>query len=152
MKTVTLTYSVDIAATQQVVFNYISDWEKQSEWVLFTSVKQVQNVPKDNTQSLIATTKLGPLKIVDTMNVTSWQPYERIVVEHTGRMVRGKGIFSVAKKSNDTCAFIWQEITPVPFGVLGSIGTWHVKPFLSLVFNYSLKKLKHNIEHSEVQH
>ena len=148
MKTVTLTYQINIHADQKTVFEYVADWEKQSDWILFTTVHitAIKERPQDVT--LLATTKLGVFKLVDTMVITDWQPCDKIVVEHTGRIVLGKGVFSVQKQPDNSSTFIWQEITPVPFGLVGQLGLFIARPFLKLLFGMSLKKLKLNIESS----
>ena len=146
MKTTTLTFSITIHADQQTIFNYVADWEKQSDWILFTTVKKLANTAHQQKPMLLATTKFGPLKFVDTMIVTDWQPYDRIVVEHTGRIILGKGVFTIHKISDNSCEFVWQEITPVPFGSIGRAGLAVIKPLINSMFNMSLKKLKSNIE------
>ena len=146
MKTTTLTFSIIIHADQQTIFNYVADWEKQSDWILFTTVKKLANTAHQQKPTLLATTKFGPLKFVDTMIVTDWQPYDRIVVEHTGRTILGKGIFTIHIISDNSCEFVWQEITPVPFGFIGRAGLVIIKPLINSMFGMSLKKLKSNIE------
>lgn len=146
MKIKTLTFRINIKSSQQTIFNYVSDWERQSDWIMFTTVKLVSGAPQQKDSILLATTKLGPLKVADTMVVTDWQPYERIVVEHTGRIILGKGVFTISKIANETCEFTWQEITPVPFGFVGHIGLLFVQPILNVLFGRSLKILKSNIE------
>lgn len=146
MKTVTLTFRITIRASKQTVFNYVSDWEKQSDWILFTTVKRLSDSTAVKDVNLLAVTKIGPFELLDTMVVTEWQPFEKIVVEHTGRIVLGKGVFSVRQLSGETCEFIWQEITPVPFGIIGRIGLKIFEPVLRIPFSLSVKKLKKNIE------
>ncbi len=148
VKTTTLTYKIDIDADKKTVFTYLSDWDKQSEWILFTTVRKVSIGPNNDGTLLLAETKVGPLKVVDTMLVSEWSPYEKIVVTHTGRIVLGKGIFEIKENSDHRCTFIWKEVTPIPFGYLGRIGLVIVKPLLKLVFNMSLRKLKKNVEAS----
>ena len=109
-------------------------------------MKLLQGAPNQKDPLLLAITKIGPFKVQDTMIVTDWQPHERIVVEHMGRIVLGKGVFTIKEISNEVSSFTWQEITPIPFGPIGRIGLFLVKPILSIVFGKSLKKLKKNIE------
>jgi hypothetical protein len=80
------------------------------------------------------------------MVVTDWQPNAKIVVEHMGRKILGKGIFKIHKISANNCEFLWEEITPVPFGFIGQTGFVLAKPFIRLLFGLSLKKLKIIIE------
>ena len=145
MRVTTLTFSIIINASQQTVFDYVSDWEKQSDWIKFTTVQTLSNAAQDDV-NLLAVTRIGPFKLLDTMVVTTWQPHERIIVEHTGRLVLGKGIFSVKSLSDNKCEFTWQEITPVPLGQVGMIVLAVMKPLFRIPFNLSLKKLKSNIE------
>lgn len=86
----TLSFSIEICAKPQAIFQYVSDWEKQSEWILFTKVKLLKGAPKQKDPLLLAITKIGPIKVQDTMVVTGWQPYERIAIKNTGRIVLGK--------------------------------------------------------------
>jgi len=151
MKTVTLSFNIEICAKPKAIFQYVSDWEKQSEWILFTKVKLLKGAPQQKDPLLLAITKIGPIKVQDTMVVTDWQPFERVVVEHTGRMVLGKGVFTIKKISNDVSSFTWQEITPIPFGIVGRICLVFVKPLLNFLFNASLKKLKNNVEQNITQ-
>lgn len=148
MRIVTLTYKIMIQASQQKTFNYVSDFEKQSDWILFTTVKNLSNATDRVKPKLLATTSFGLLKFVDTMIVTEWLPHEKIVVEHTGRIILGKGVFTIVKISPDSCEFIWQEITPVPFGVFGQVGLVLIKPAMKILFTISLRKLKSTIESS----
>lgn len=94
----------------------------------------------------LAITELGAVKLVDTIAITDWVPYKRIVIEHTGRVVMGKGVFEVKRINDGDSEFIWQEITPVPYGVIGRAAFFAAKPLLQLLFDVSLKKLKHNLE------
>jgi hypothetical protein len=148
MKTVTLTFKITILASQRDVFDYVSDWERQSDWIMFTTVKRLSDATSQDDVNLLAITKFGPIKLVDTMVVTDWHPYDRINIEHTGRLVLGRGVFSVKEISKNTCEFIWQEITPVPFGLIGRAGLAIFMPLFRMPFDRSLKKLKFNIEQS----
>lgn len=146
MKTAKLIYKVNIASDQKTIFEYLSDWEKQSDWILFTTVHKVSTSPNQQGTELLATTSFGTLKFIDTMVVTEWLPNQKIVVAHVGRVILGKGVFKIRKTSEKSCEFIWEEITPVPFGFVGQTGLVIVKPLMKLLFGLSLKKLKRNIE------
>ncbi len=146
MKTATLTYSITINASQQTVYDYVSDWEKQSDWIKFTTVHVLSDFAANGEVHLLAITQLGPLKLKDTMVITELHPPDKIIVEHTGRLILGKGIFGVRSLSAGSCEFTWHEITPVPFGRLGMALLPFVKPLLKIPFNMSLRKLKSSIE------
>ena len=146
MNKVTLTFKIEIRASQLTVFDYVADWERQSDWIMFTTVKQLSDPAKNSDIYLAATTKVGPFKVVDTMAVTTWQPPEKIVIEHTGRQVLGKGVFMVKKISDDRCEFVWEEITPIPFAAVGRIGLFILMPFIRFFYDKSLRRMKAVIE------
>ncbi|GEM_PF-6198130 len=97
MNTKTLTYEITIKTDPHSLFAYVSDWERQSEWILFTNVKIISLTPHQVDTVLVASTSLGPLSVVDTMIVTEWIPLKQISIEHTGRIILGKGIFSIKR-------------------------------------------------------
>lgn len=148
MHTVTLTFAVTINATAHQIFEYLTDWEQQADWISFTTVQKLSSGPNAVGTEVLAVTALGPLRLVDTMVLTKFMPPLLMSVEHTGRVILGKGVFSVQENSSDTCVFTWQEITPVPFGLAGRAALFVVRPVLKLLFNGSLEKLKQNIEAS----
>jgi len=148
MNSVTLTFSIKINARPKTIFEYVSNWEKQSEWILFTKVKLLKGLPNQKDPLLLATTGVGPFNVKDTMVITDWQPYKRIVVEHTGRLVLGKGVFTIEHISDEVSKFTWQEITPIPLGFIGQIGLVLIRPIMNIAFGRSLKNLKNNIERS----
>lgn len=141
-----LNHSIVISADAETVFNYMTNWAKQSEWVLFTDVSITSKQQNQIGTTLLARTHLGPIGFTDTMVIKEWLPPNKCTVEHTGKVVRGIGIFTVEKLTDNKTKFTWQEISTVPFGVIGSAGLVIVKPFLSLLFNYSLRKMRNNIE------
>ena len=145
MNSVTLTFSIEINARPKTIFEYVSNWEKQSEWILFTKVKLLKGLPNQKDPLLLAITGVGPFKVKDTMVITDWHPYKRIVVEHTGRVVLGKGVFIIEEISDKVSKFSWQEITPIPLGFIGQIGLVLIRPIMNIAFGKSLKNLKNNI-------
>jgi hypothetical protein len=68
------------------------------------------------------------LGFLDTMVITGWEPPRVCRVEHTGRVVRGAGIFEVVPLGPSECAFVWTEQLDLPLGVLGRIGWPIVRP------------------------
>jgi len=148
-KKTTLTYSIVINAKAETVFDYLTDWPKQSEWILFTDVTMTSTPPNKLGTRLVARTHIGPVGFTDTMVITEWSPPFDCTVEHTGKIVKGIGVFSVEKITESKSKFIWNEVNPVPFGAMGGIGLRIIQPFLGLLFNRSLKKMRDNIEQSQ---
>lgn len=89
----------------------LTDWETQGRWMPAT---RISAEGAGVGTRLRAATGLGPLRVVDTMVVTEWEPPRRCVVRHTGRILRGYGIFTVEPVDADSCRVAWVEEFTVP--------------------------------------
>lgn len=146
MSITTLTFKVSINASQQEVFEYVMDWKRQSEWIMLTKARKTSIDTNQPGTTIEAWTGVGPLGFLDTMVIELWDPPNQCTVMHTGKVVKGTGVFVVNKISDTKSEFVWEEITPLPLGVVGRIGFWCMRPFLVMMFNRSLKKLKTVVE------
>ena len=78
-------------ADAERVWQAVTDWSRQHEWIWATRVHGGQGVGA----AVTGRTGLGLVGFTDTMVITEWDPPRRCVVEHTGRLIRGAGIFEV---------------------------------------------------------
>ena len=140
---------VDVSAPARVVWDYVTDWPRQSEWVPKTRVTTV-----DDAASLggrfRAWTGLGRVGFVDPMTITSWEREEdgsgRCEVLHTGRVVRGEGEFSVVSLGPDRSRFVWAETVVVPGGRLGA-AAWRVTaPVVGRLIDHGLATMRDIVE------
>ena len=135
---------IDVAAPAEQVWAALTAWTRQGEWMLATDVRTVGGPAQGVGGRLAARTGL-PLPggrhvgLLDTMVITEWDPPRRVVVQHTGRFVRGPGIFELEPRGNRT-AFVWTERLYLPYGLLGQVGWLLVKPFALLGIDLSLKR------------
>lgn len=119
--------SVDVAAQPEQVWAAITDWERQGEWILATTVRQSSTARTGLGTEIEALTGLGRFGVRDTMRVTEWDPPRRCTMEHTGRLIRGRGIFEVSARPEGS-RFSWTEALDLPFGVIGRAGWPLVRP------------------------
>lgn len=142
-----LELSIEISASAEKVFSYLTDWPKQSEWMLGTIVEVRSN---DNAQSLggeiAAFTGLGPIGFWDTMKITKWEPPFQVDVIHTGKVVRGTGAMRVEKVDENKSKFYWSEDLEIPLGKIGLIGFGLLKPFFIYGVKVSLQKFAKQLE------
>ncbi|RGA06175.1 SRPBCC family protein [Microbispora triticiradicis] len=137
----TLTVTVDAQASPERVFAVLTDWPRHHEWMLLTRAWVVEGDGHSRGSRLAATTGIGPLSFLDTMDVTGWRPPDEVEVRHTGRVVRGTGRFQVLPRPGGGSRILWEEHLHLPFGVAGRIG-WRVAGPLSAVFlRLSLRRL-----------
>ena len=136
---------VAVAAAPEVVWGAVTDWERQGEWVAFTRVVAEGGGPGVG-ERVTAVTGFGPVRFVDPMEVTCWDPPRRADVRHLGRVVRGTGSFRVEPAPGGAW-FIWIEDLDIPLGVAGRLGfRWMARPLTVLMLRRSLRRMARDLE------
>jgi len=113
-----LVVSQVVGAPAQRVWDVLTDWSVHHEWMLFTRAEG----GRGEGESVAAFTGIGPVGFLDTMTITVWEPPQRAVVRHTGRVVRGSGSFEVQALGQQRSRVVWSEWVQLPFGLLGRLG------------------------------
>jgi len=118
---------VRVDAPARVVWDYVTDWPRQGEWIPLTRVEAIPpGAPARAVGERIrAWTGVGPVGFWDTMTITAWQQEEdgsaRCEVLHTGRVVRGEAELAVRAEGPQACTFVWWERIEVPGGRVGAL-------------------------------
>lgn len=141
MSELEITSRIRVRADPQRVWELAMDWSRQREWIPATVVHGGTGVGA----RVEARTGIGPAGFTDTMVITEWAPPRRCVVQHTGRVVRGSGVFEVVPQG-EFSEFRWTELIdlPVPEAVrpvATAIGKWTVVPLTRLSLDYALRRL-----------
>jgi uncharacterized protein YndB with AHSA1/START domain len=139
--------SVDVCvdAPVDVVWDAVTDWAGQSDWMLGTRVWATEQDGVGIGGGVAAFTGVGRLGFLDTMVITGWDPPFRCDVRHTGRVVRGTGTFEVLALPHDRSRFVWSEELDLPLGRLGRMGWPVVRPAFALGVRRSLDKLARSL-------
>jgi uncharacterized protein YndB with AHSA1/START domain len=90
-------------------------------------------------------TKIGPLRLVDTMSITEWVPGASMGVEHRG-VVRGNGVFTLREFDKQRTGFSWEERLTFPWWLGGVVGERIAGPMLAHIWRGNLARLKHIVE------
>src|SRR5262249_58854587 len=85
-----VTATVIVQAPAAAVFAAFAMWERQGEWIPFTTVRIVDGDGGEGT-TLEAVTQLGPAVLRDEMRVVKVDPPYEVRVVHFGRILRGPG-------------------------------------------------------------
>ncbi|HKE99400.1 MAG TPA: SRPBCC family protein [Actinomycetes bacterium] len=135
---------VAVAVPPRVLWEAVVDWRRQGEWVPLTTVR-VEPGGHRVGERLSAATGIGPLRFEDPMEVTRWDPPQRVDVRHLGTVVRGTGTFTVEPAPGGAW-FTWVEELDLPLGRLGRLGFSLVGPVVSYALRRGLRRLARQVE------
>jgi uncharacterized protein YndB with AHSA1/START domain len=135
-----LALSVEIDASAEVVFDALTDWAGQGEWMTGTQVRVIEGDGRSTGSRILARTAAGPLGFDDPMEITGWDRPHRVQVHHLGRVVRGDGAFEVEALPDGRSRFHWVEWLDVPLGLLGQAGFVAARPVLAAGVRPSLRR------------
>jgi Polyketide cyclase / dehydrase and lipid transport len=134
-RTVRVDARVDVDAPPEIVFAAATDWERQGEWMLGTTVRVRRGDGRSVGSEVEAVTGIRGIGVADSMRITLWDAPFRCEMRHLGTVVRGTGIFAVQPRDRDAATFEWAEQLELPLGVLGAVG-W---PLIRPVFGWGLR-------------
>jgi carbon monoxide dehydrogenase subunit G len=132
---VEITARIHVPVPQERAWRAVVDWPRQGEWMLATRV-QGGHGPGAH---VVARTGIGPVGFTDTMVISGWEPPQRCVVQHTGRVVRGEGVFEVVPDGAGS-EFRWTERLDLPFGATGRWGWRVARPLAQRGMDLSLRR------------
>lgn len=141
-----LRLEVPVAAPPEEVFRAFTDWAAQGEWMVGTDVRPVLGDGRGVGGRIEAWTGAGRLGFLDTMVITEWVEPARVVVRHTGRVVRGLGIMEVVGQPDGSSVFVWAEELELPLGVVGRMGWPIVRPAFADGVRRSLRSFADLVE------
>ncbi|WP_026422354.1 SRPBCC family protein [Actinokineospora inagensis] len=104
---------VDIAAPAERTWAAVTDWAAQGDWMLGTRVRVTGGDGRSVGSTLAAFSGVGGIGFTDHMEITEWRPPTVCAVRHTGRVVRGTGVFEVVDRGAES-TFVWHERLHLP--------------------------------------
>jgi hypothetical protein len=110
-------------------------WMADAEQIAFVGT-QMQGVGTE----FDCLTRIGPLRTIDRMCVTEWEPGVTMGIEHRGVVV-GRGRFTLAATPSGT-EFCWRELLTFPWWMGGTVGERAAKPVLERVWRANLARLR----------
>jgi uncharacterized protein YndB with AHSA1/START domain len=114
----TAAIEVDLPADR--AWRALTAWSQQHRWMPLTTVDLVSGDGGLGTV-LRARTGVGPAAVVDDMRIDVWEPPRRAEVAHLGRIVTGRGVFTVEPATGGRCRVTWSEL-PAADGLLARAG------------------------------
>ena len=124
-----------------VVWELITDWEHQGDWMLEASDFVVTSEQREGVGvTAEATIRIGGLTTRDHVEVIGWEPNKRLAIEHGG-WVSGRGEIHLTPLGSDRTHVFWVEELEPPLGLLGALGLTAFKPLMTRTFRRDLKVL-----------
>jgi len=133
--------SVELRLAPEVAWDVVMDWERQSNWMLFTRVWGTENHGVGIGGGVAARTSVGGVGFTDDMVITHWDPPRECTVKHLGTIVRGTGTFAIEPTVGAGSTFTWSEDVVPPLGRLGAFAWPVVRPAFEVMMRISLKRL-----------
>jgi hypothetical protein len=114
--------SIDINAPVSRVWEVVEPVERHIDWMADAVAIRFQTEQTRGVGTkFFCDTKVGPIKLVDVMTITAWEPNAVMGVTHTG-VVTGTGEFTLTALSESTTRFTWTESLVFPWWLGGPIG------------------------------
>lgn len=140
---------VDIAAPASEVWDYVTDWPRQQDWIPQTRVENVDDA-RGLGGRFRAWSGVGRVGFWDPMTITSWERTPdgggRCEVLHRGTVVRGEGEFVVVARGERASRFVWAEVVVVPLGPVGAAGWRALRPLVERLIDRGLASMRDLVE------
>jgi carbon monoxide dehydrogenase subunit G len=141
--------SIDINATTRQVWEIVEPVERHIDWMADAVAIRFQTEQTRGVgTSFFCDTKVGPIKLVDVMTITAWEPEKVMGVKHTG-VVTGTGEFTLEPNGCTGTRFTWTESLDFPWWLGGPLGAFvGGQIVMKAIWRRNLRKLKQLVENA----
>lgn len=134
--------SVILNAPIDEVWADVSDLASHVEWMADADSITFADDRRSGVGTVMeVVTRVGPLKTMDVIEVTDWDPPHRIGVVHRG-VVTGTGAFVLEPSGIDRTRFTWEESLEMPWYFGGDWAAPISNRVLELIWKRNLKRLQ----------
>lgn len=133
---------VDVHIEQPIerVWADLAKLETHSEWMRDAEAIEFVTEQRQGAGTRIRVpTRIGPLRTVDEIEFTAWEPPNRMAIDHRG-LFTGTGEISLRSTGTGTTV-TWSEAVDFPARFGGRLGEVVAAPILRLVWKSNLKRL-----------
>ncbi len=136
-----------VFAPATVVWEVLTDWERQPEWMVDAQTVEILGERRNGVGvRMRVPTRVFGVTVEDVLEVTDWREAERLEARHVGSVIEGVAAFELRSTHMGTRLTWWEEIDP-PLGLLGELAaTLLARPLVARVFARSLDGLKRRCE------
>lgn len=137
---------VEIDAPRAVVWEHLERIEDHARWM--SDAERIRFTGRRRRgvgTSFICDTRVGPLRLADTLEITQWQPGRSMAVDHSG-LVSGHGRFVLRSTRRGRTRLTWTERLRFPWWMGGPVAGVAARPVLRWVWKRNLRGLKALVE------
>jgi uncharacterized protein YndB with AHSA1/START domain len=141
--------SIVIGAPPPLVWSVVEPVERHVDWMAdATAVRFEGDQTRGVGTRFVCDTKVGPLKLADHMEITSWVPEREMGVRHRG-LVTGTGRFTLTPSADGGTLFAWEEALRFPWFLGARLGeVVGGQLVLKAIWRRNLRSLKRLVERS----
>lgn len=146
-----VTASTEIDADVARVWEALEPIESHAQWMA-----DAERIEFDTDQrrgagtTFIAHTKVGPIRLADRMEITTWEPGSTMGVRHSG-VVTGSGAFALIPIDNGRrTRMVWDEQLQFPWYLGGPIGGYVGGTLLlGRIWRHNLRRFRAIVEREQ---
>jgi uncharacterized protein YndB with AHSA1/START domain len=140
-RAVTIEMAETMPGPPETVWELITDWEHQDDWMLEASDFVVTSQGREGVGvEAEATVRIGGVATHDKVRVATWEPNRLLTIEHRG-WVSGRGEIHLTPLGTAFTHVFWSEVLTAPLGLLGTVGLWCFRPLMGRIFRRDLRVL-----------
>ena len=142
-----ITVAVDLEAPVSRVWDVVEPIERHVDWMAdAVAIRFKSDQTRGVGTEFFCDTKVGPIKLVDEMTITAWEPQRTMGVRHTG-VVTGTGEFTLEAIDAQRTRFTWSEELVFPWWLGGPIGALvGGQIVMKAIWRRNLRELKRLVE------
>ncbi len=143
-----ISVSIEIDATPERVWQIVEPVERHVDWMHdAVAIRFVTDQTRGVGTEFLCDTKVGPIRLVDRMEITEWQAGETMGVRHTG-VVTGTGRFTLTPIDlGRRTRFTWAEELVFPWWLGGPVGAFvGGKIVMQAIWRRNLRELARLVE------
>jgi hypothetical protein len=140
-----VTATVIVRAPADRVYAAFTAWDRQGEWIPFTTVR-VTDGDGGEGSTIEAVTTIGPAVLTDVMRVEKLDPPYEVRVLHTGPVLRGPGVMRCTAMGPERTQMVWHEWFQLPGGLAGRLAWPLLWPGSKASLTQALKRFARLVE------
>ena len=143
----TVRVGTTIAASPEQVWAALEDLGSHTRWMEDAVAIRFTSPQRSGVGTTFeCDTRVGPLRLLDRMEVTEWDPPRALGIRHAG-VVTGRGRF-LLEPVGEATRFTWEEELIFPWWLGAGVGGIAAGPVLRRVWRRSLRNLRSLVETS----